>query len=123
MDVVTIQGLNHGGQFTSFISQYGQVIMDECHVISSLNQSRVNHKFNIYRIKDEQEFIHVEAQILIAVLVDIDSLLQEVDFFDNSSIQKIHYHLFSEIYDWAGSFRTVNIYKNEKVLNGLSVEY
>lgn len=78
---------------------------------------------NLLGIKDEQELINVEAQILIAGLLDIDSLLQEVDFFDISSIQKIHYHLFSMIYDWAGDFRKVNIQKGEKVLDGLSVQY
>ena len=78
---------------------------------------------NLLGIKNEQELINVEAQILIAGLVDIDSLLQEVDFFDISSIQKIHYHLFSMIYDWAGDFRKVNIQKSERVLDGMSVPY
>lgn len=78
---------------------------------------------NLLDIKNEQELINIEAQILIATLVNIDSLFLEIDIFDSSSIQNIHNHLFSEIYDWAGTFRVVNIYKSEKVLNGLSVEY
>lgn len=78
---------------------------------------------NLLGIKNEEELIIVEAQILIASLLDIDSLLREVDFFDISSIQKIHYHLFSMIYDWAGDFRKVNIQKSERVLAGMSVQY
>src|SRR5699024_7836986 len=35
----------------------------------------------------------------------------------------IHRYLFEEIYTWAGEYRTVNIYKSEQVLNGLSINY
>ena len=31
--------------------------------------------------------------------------------------------LFSDLYDWAGENRCINMYKEEPVLNGLSVEY
>jgi len=40
-----------------------------------------------------------------------------------SDVQKIHKTIFADIYDWAGSYRTVNIYKSEEVINGKSVEY
>ena len=36
IDVATIQSLNYGGQLKSFITQYGQIIVDECHHISAL---------------------------------------------------------------------------------------
>ena len=39
------------------------------------------------------------------------------------SIFKIHKILFDNVYDWAGKSRTINIYKSEPILNGLSVEY
>lgn len=35
----------------------------------------------------------------------------------------IHKSLFENVYDWAGEPRTINIYKEEYVLNGLSVIY
>jgi len=35
----------------------------------------------------------------------------------------IYHFLFYELYSWAGEFRTVNISKSERVLNGLSVSY
>src|SRR5690606_7097226 len=41
VDVATIQSLNRGGQLKSFITQYGQVIVDECHVISAVTFERV----------------------------------------------------------------------------------
>jgi superfamily II DNA or RNA helicase len=44
IDVTTIQGLNYGGQLKSFITQYGQIIVDECHVISALTYESVLKK-------------------------------------------------------------------------------
>ena len=37
IDIATIQSLNHNGQIKSFITQYGQVIVDECHHISAFS--------------------------------------------------------------------------------------
>ncbi len=42
---------------------------------------------------------------------------------DANDIFKIHKTLFENVYDWAGISRTINIYKSEPILNGLSVEY
>ena len=38
-------------------------------------------------------------------------------------IQKIHEFLFSSIFDWAGDFRKITMYKKEPILNGYSVDY
>jgi cell filamentation protein len=43
--------------------------------------------------------------------------------FNFERLLRVHQMLFRDIYEWAGSPRTVNITKSEKVLNGLSVEY
>jgi cell filamentation protein len=32
--------------------------------------------------------------------------------FDTSHLQAIHHHIFQDVYDWAGEFRTVNIGKS-----------
>ena len=40
-----------------------------------------------------------------------------------SDIFDIHKNLFENVYDWAGKARTINIYKEEPLLNGLSVNY
>jgi|SRR5690554_329014 len=42
---------------------------------------------------------------------------------DASDIFKIHKMLFENVYEWAGKPRTINIYKSEPILQGLSVEY
>ena len=41
VDVATIQSLNYGGQLKSFITQYGQIIVDECHIISAITFEKV----------------------------------------------------------------------------------
>ncbi|MBS4219176.1 DEAD/DEAH box helicase [Bacillus sp. FJAT-49711] len=41
IDVATIQSLNYGGQLKSFITQYGQIIIDECHIISAITFEQV----------------------------------------------------------------------------------
>lgn len=38
-------------------------------------------------------------------------------------VKKIHELLFSDLYEWAGQNRKMNMYKSEPVLNGLSVNY
>ncbi|TDK62077.1 DEAD/DEAH box helicase [Bacillus salipaludis] len=41
VDIATIQSLNYGGQLKSFITQYGQIIVDECHIISAVTFENV----------------------------------------------------------------------------------
>lgn len=74
-------------------------------------------------IRNEQELITVEAQLVIAGIVDIQSITQQIDFNDFTSIKTIHHYLFQELYEWAGEFRTINIFKSEQILNGLSITY
>lgn len=49
----------------------------------------------------------------------------EEGFVVNSvnDVLKLHKLLFEEVYDWAGTARTINIKKQEPVLDGLSVNY
>ncbi|WP_438316748.1 Fic/DOC family protein [Sporosarcina sp. FA9] len=82
-----------------------------------------NTLINKLDIRDEQQLIDVEAQLLIAGIVDINSITEKIDFQKYESLQIIHHFLFQELYSWAGEFRTVNISKSEHVLNGLSVAY
>lgn len=78
---------------------------------------------NKLNIRDEKELIVVEAQLLIAAIVEIDEIYSELDFSHISSLRNIHSLLFQSIYDWAGEFRTVDIYKSEEVLGGVSISY
>lgn len=82
-----------------------------------------NILINKLDIRTEKQLIDVEAQLLIAGIVDISSITPKIDFHKYESLQKIHYFLFHELYSWAGEFRTVNISKSEQVLNGLSIAY
>lgn len=43
--------------------------------------------------------------------------------FDVSYIKSIHSHIFEDIFDWAGKFREVPVYKQEVVIPGLSLNY
>ena len=36
---------------------------------------------------------------------------------------KMHEVVFQDLYEWAGSIRTISIYKEEDVLGGMSIEY
>ncbi|QUW21426.1 DEAD/DEAH box helicase [Sporosarcina sp. Marseille-Q4063] len=41
VDVATIQSLNYGGHLKSFSTMYGQIIVDECHIISAITFENV----------------------------------------------------------------------------------
>lgn len=84
------------------------------------NTNILKNKLNI---QDAQQLINIEAQLLIAGIMDISSNAHKIDYQRYESLQKIHRILFHELYSWAGEFRTVNIYKPERVLNGLSISY
>lgn len=43
--------------------------------------------------------------------------------FDISYIKSVHKHIFEDIFDWAGEFRKVPVYKEEVVIPGLSLDY
>lgn len=82
-----------------------------------------NVLINKLNIQDEQELIDVEAQLLIAGIIDIHSIIDDLDYYDYTCLQTIHRFLFEDLYTWAGEFRTINIYKSERVLGGLSIKY
>lgn len=84
---------------------------------------QTNVLINKLNIRDEAELINVETQLLIAGIIDISSIVHKIDFKSYESLQIVHRFLFQELYSWAGEFRSVNIYKSERVLNGLSVTY
>lgn len=82
-----------------------------------------NILINKLNIRNERDLIDVEAQLFIANVLDISSIIHQINFQTYESLQTIHHFLFQQLYTWAGEFRTVNIYKAERVLNGLSITY
>lgn len=71
--------------------------------------------------KNEEELNEAEKNIAFARLIDLDDVNKAQ--CNSDLIKQIHFHIFQDIYDWAGKFRTVPIYKQEVVLPGLSLEY
>lgn len=76
---------------------------------------------NLLDIHDEDALDLAEAELSRANMM----LLYEQGFSDFSAqgLQAIHKALFGDIYDWAGEFRLINIYKREEELAGRSIWY
>lgn len=76
---------------------------------------------NKLNIENYDVLKQAEADISFVKLINIDSI--PIDYFDEELIKRIHKHIFEDIYDWAGSFRKVPIYKEEIVLPRYSIPY
>ena len=72
-------------------------------------------------IHNQAKLDEYETTMVQLALID----LMKKDFVINTvfDIYTIHGLLFQEVYEWAGKKRTINIYKNEPVLDGMSVSY
>ena len=72
-------------------------------------------------IKDPKELDEKENSLVALNLVDLMSNpIKITTVFD---IKTIHKTLFSDLYDWAGENRKINLFKDEPVLGGWSVHY
>ena len=76
---------------------------------------------NKLNIKSYEELNKAEADIGFAKLINVDSV--DIDFFDDKLLKRIHTHIFEDIFEWAGEYRTVPLVKEELVLPGCSVSY
>lgn len=76
---------------------------------------------NLLNIVDEKALDLAEAELSRANMM----LIYEEGFLDFTinGIKIIHKALFSDIYEWAGEFRKINIQKREELLGGRSVWY
>ena len=72
-------------------------------------------------ITDYDRLQAAEADIGFAKLIDIDSIYKGK--LDSDFMCDIHRHILEDIFDWAGEFRTVPIFKEEIVIPGLSLDY
>lgn len=76
---------------------------------------------NKKNIKDQNQLDKLEEDIIPLRMIALRKQgLIITSVFD---IQKIHSFLFSSIFDWAGEFRKITMYKREPILNGYSVDY
>ena len=80
-----------------------------------------NVLINLANIKEQKELDDYETTLSRIAIIDI--LNNPIDITSVNDIFLIHERLFKEVYSWAGKVRTINIYKEEPVLSGLSVEY
>ena len=76
---------------------------------------------NKFDIRDNKKLDETEyAYVSLNLTAIIEKPFKIKSLFD---IHKIHKLLFEDLYDWAGQDREINIYKDEPVLDGLSVQY
>lgn len=80
-----------------------------------------NILINIPNIKDQKKLDDYESTMVNLGIIKL--LKSSLTISKVSDIFFIHKTLFENVYSWAGKIRTINIYKNEPILNGLSVNY
>ena len=76
---------------------------------------------NKLNIRDHQEFRKAEADIGFLKLINVDSV--KSDKLNEELLKDIHHHIFENIFEWAGEYRTVPVYKTELVIPGISLRY
>ena len=72
-------------------------------------------------IKKYDDLNKAERDIGFVKLIDVGKALKKR--YDAEFFKSIHKHIFEDIFDWAGEFRTVPIEKIEVVIPGLSLQY
>ena len=72
-------------------------------------------------IKDQEQLDKLEEEIVPVRMIALRK--QGMTISSVFDIQKIHGFLFKTLFDWAGNFRTITVYKREPILDGASVDY
>lgn len=72
-------------------------------------------------IEDYTDLNNAEKNITFTKFLNISTAFRTN--FDIEYFKSIHKHIFEDIFDWAGEFRTVPIYKTELVVPGISLNY
>lgn len=65
---------------------------------------------NKFDIRDEEKLSEIEAKITVAKSAELE-LQSFTEQFDDRDYRAIHRYLFSDLYDWAGEYRTVGMSK------------
>lgn len=72
-------------------------------------------------ILDKERLKQAESDIVITRIAEVFS---NIHFEPTSNyFKELHKFLFKDVYDFAGNYRSIHIEKNERVLQGLSVDY
>lgn len=77
---------------------------------------------NLLNIRDKDMLEEAEADYVAFRLKEIAINPLPGDY-DYNHLLKMHEYIFQDIYAWAGQQRKLNIYKEEPVLGGLSIDY
>lgn len=72
-------------------------------------------------ITDYSELNNAEKDITFTKFLNIEKTYKTK--FDANYLKSIHKHIFEDIFEWAGEFRTVPMYKEELVIPRLSLDY
>lgn len=72
-------------------------------------------------IKEYNDLNDAERDIGFVKLIDVNKAFTKR--YDAEFFKAVHKHIFEDIFDWAGKFRTVPIEKIEVVIPGLSLHY
>jgi cell filamentation protein len=76
---------------------------------------------NKLHIKNEERLARAEADIGFSKLINVNTAF--LKRYDPEFIRNLHKHIFSDIYSWAGKYRTIPMEKEEIVLPKRSVNY
>ena len=77
---------------------------------------------NLLNIKDRELLDEAEADYVTYRLKEI-AINPLPGKYDYAHLLQMHKYIFQDIYEWAGQQRKLNIYKEEPVLGGLSIDY
>ncbi len=72
-------------------------------------------------IKDKDKLDEFENRMTKLALISL--IKTPLKISTSKDVLKIHKKLFENVYDWAGVPRKIDIYKEEPIINGKSVEY
>lgn len=72
-------------------------------------------------IADYKELKNAECDLGFVKLISLDAV--DCNCSGEELIKRVHKHIFEDVFDWAGRYRTVPIYKTELVIPGISLKY
>lgn len=103
------------------MKQQNLVLWDYLRMVDKYIYPGTRVLINKLDIKDEKKLDGAEYSI---VSLNINNLIRNPILIRSlKDIFVIHKILFSDLYEWAGNKRNINIYKEEPILAGLSVNY
>lgn len=68
---------------------------------------------NLLDIRDAERLANAEAEFTAHRYITYESSILDCSDFSFSHLKSLHYHLFQDLYDWAGTLRDVDISKGD----------